>query len=64
MGKSMKTANFFTNVAQMVSCNTPEFFNARLEGQHAQNLVGVVDCGKISNFAQERSKVTNKDTKI
>ena len=48
----------------MVSWNTPEFFNARLEGQNAQNYVGVVDCGKISNFAQKRSKVTNEDTKI
>ena len=28
---------FFTNVAKMVFCNTPEFFNARLEGQHDQN---------------------------
>ena len=37
MGKSMQPADFFTDVAQMVSCNTPEFFNVRLEGQHAQN---------------------------
>ena len=37
MGKSMQPADFFTNMSLMVSCNTPEFFNARLEGQHAQN---------------------------
>ena len=60
----MQPANFFTNVSVMVSCGTPEFFNARFEGQHAQNCMGVVDCGKISNFAQERSKVTNEDTKM
>ena len=60
----MQPANFFTNVSIMVSCNTPEFFNARLEGQHVQNYLGVVDCGKISNFAQERSKVTNEDSKM
>ena len=37
MGKSMQPADFFANVSVMVSCNTPEFFNARLEGQRAQN---------------------------
>ena len=37
MGKSMQPADFFTKMSQMVSCNTPEFSNAQLEGQHAQN---------------------------
>ena len=60
----MQPADFFTNVSVMVSCNTPEFFNARLDGQHAQNKVGVVDRGKISNFAHERLKVTNENTKM
>ena len=32
MGKSMQPANFLTNVTQMVSYNTPEFFNAQFKG--------------------------------
>ena len=31
MGKAMQQVDFFTNMSLMLSCNTPEFFNARLE---------------------------------
>ena len=36
----MQPADFFTYVSVMVPCNTPEFFNARIEGQYATKLGG------------------------
>ena len=45
MGNSMQPADFFTNVSLMVSLNTPEFCNIRLEVEHAQIQMGVVENG-------------------
>ena len=62
----MKQADFFTNVSLMVSCHTPELFNARFEGQHAQIRWAWSTVGKFltSRRNGQWSKVTKEGTKM